>query len=341
LIDADLVLSLVGPYYRFGVPILRAAIETGTHYIDICDDWEPTLEMLELDEEARRAGVTAIVGMGASPGVSNLLAVKAMSHLDTVHDVVTGWGEGTEGTGTSDQPGEGGSYGAALEHWVHQFTGRIRLYRNAGFVDVPPLQPVLVNYPGAQAVTVHTVGHPEPVTLPRFHPEMRSSCNVMDFRPELIVILRWLAERVDAGRMSAREAGDWLLEVMSRKAFPWKDLLTSALGPKYVYAVLQSKLRGAGQRLPPLFAVATGLRGAQLTTVGATLTSAPAGGMGGATGIPMAVALAKFARGEIDRRGVFAPESLIDPDSFFDELAPMCVPTRMNASELLQVTVAG
>ena len=64
---ADVVLATVGPYYRYGVPILRAAIETRCHYIDINDDWEPTLEMLDLNEHAKKAGITAIIGLGASP----------------------------------------------------------------------------------------------------------------------------------------------------------------------------------------------------------------------------------------------------------------------------------
>ena len=42
------VMNTVGPFFRFGVPILTAAIDAGTDYIDVCDDWEPTLEMLAL-----------------------------------------------------------------------------------------------------------------------------------------------------------------------------------------------------------------------------------------------------------------------------------------------------
>jgi saccharopine dehydrogenase-like NADP-dependent oxidoreductase len=41
----DMALNTVGPFYRFGVPILRAAIETGTTYLDVCDDVEPTVEI--------------------------------------------------------------------------------------------------------------------------------------------------------------------------------------------------------------------------------------------------------------------------------------------------------
>ena len=37
----------------------------------------------------------------------------------------------------------------------------------------------------------------------------------------------------------------------------------------------------------------------------------------GRAGVPLATALAMFAKGKIDRRGVFAPEGAIDPDAFF------------------------
>ncbi|GAD84581.1 hypothetical protein NCAST_25_00010, partial [Nocardia asteroides NBRC 15531] len=88
---ADLVVNTVGPYFRFGPPILAAAIDARCDYIDICDDPQPTIEMLELDARAKAAGVTALLGMGASPGLANLLAVRAGAELDRVDDLVTGW----------------------------------------------------------------------------------------------------------------------------------------------------------------------------------------------------------------------------------------------------------
>ena len=39
--DADLVMNTSGPFYRYAVQVLQAAIETECHYLDICDDWEP------------------------------------------------------------------------------------------------------------------------------------------------------------------------------------------------------------------------------------------------------------------------------------------------------------
>ena len=46
LSDVTIVLNTVGPFYKFGVDVLSAAIGNGCHYIDICDDWEPTIEMM-------------------------------------------------------------------------------------------------------------------------------------------------------------------------------------------------------------------------------------------------------------------------------------------------------
>ncbi len=326
----DVVLTTVGPYFRFGVPILKAAIKAGCHYIDINDDWEPTLEMLDLDEEARKAGITAIIGMGASPGQSNMLAAKAMGMLDSVDDLITGWGTGGgDGGGRrsseESEPGQTGSYGAAIEHWVHQFTGKIRVFRDGKFVDVTPMEEIKIDYPGIGPGTAYTVGHPEPLTIPRTRPEMKNSCNVMVVSPRLIQVLRELAAEVDAGRLTIAEAAEMIMN-------PPED--------REQQQETRQSASGNDPRLPGLFAYAKGLKDGKQTAVGVTVSSGVAGGMGGATGIPMAIGLKMLASGKITRLGAFSPEECIDPDDFFDELGPMCSPPRSNAKEMLLVTAS-
>ena len=51
----------------------------------------PMAQMLELDAAAKAVGATALVGTGAGPGITNLLAVLAARELDTVSGLVTGW----------------------------------------------------------------------------------------------------------------------------------------------------------------------------------------------------------------------------------------------------------
>ena len=50
----DIVVNTTGPFFLFAEPILKAAIQTNTHYFDICDDWEPTEKMLQMNEDAKK-----------------------------------------------------------------------------------------------------------------------------------------------------------------------------------------------------------------------------------------------------------------------------------------------
>ena len=52
----DLVLNCVGPFYSTVKTILTAAIKSGINYVDICDDPDVTLEILGMDEDAKKAG---------------------------------------------------------------------------------------------------------------------------------------------------------------------------------------------------------------------------------------------------------------------------------------------
>ncbi|MBW2621869.1 MAG: saccharopine dehydrogenase NADP-binding domain-containing protein [Deltaproteobacteria bacterium] len=329
---ADVIMTTVGPYYRFGVPILRAAIQEGCHYIDINDDWEPTLEMLDLDDAAKEAGISALIGMGASPGQSNMLAAKAMNLLDTVEELITGWGLGGDeesrgqsgnASGDSSQAVRPPSPSAALIHWLHQCSGNIRVLHQGHFIDVPPLQEIKIEYPGIGLGTAYTVGHPEPLTIPRFRTELKTSCNVMVVSPRVIEILRGLAVEIDAGRITVEEA-----------ALMFNN-------PQAAREDRGSESRNAraadGPRLPGLFTYASGMKDGKKTAVGVTVSAGVGGGMGGATGVPMAIGLAMLGRRKITRKGVFAPEAVIDPDDFFNELGPLCSDRRAGSKDMLLI----
>ncbi|MHA1228735.1 MAG: saccharopine dehydrogenase family protein, partial [Candidatus Hodarchaeales archaeon] len=73
----DIVCSAIGPFYIFGPKVVKAAIEAKKPLIDICDDSGPTIEILEMEEEAKKAGIPIYLGYGWTPGLSNLLARHA------------------------------------------------------------------------------------------------------------------------------------------------------------------------------------------------------------------------------------------------------------------------
>lgn len=315
----DVVLNTVGPFYRFGLPVLKASIAAGRHYLDICDDWEPTLDMLELHGEAQKEGMTAVIGLGASPGLTNLLAAKAASELDEVETIVTGW-SASGGAPEESLPGQGGSFGAAIEHWLLQISGTIRLLKDGALTDVKPLEEVMLDYPGIGSAPVYTLGHPEPITFHRRWPGLKHSCNAMIVSPRMLKDLRELATAIDSGLLSLEDGAAMVLS----------DMASASTKPK--------SSKPSGPRLPPLFAWARGVQGGREKTVGATITAGISGGMGGVTGVPMAAGLSLFAGKEAPPVGVYAPEEIFDPDSYFNELAPFCSPARQGVRDLVAVS---
>ena len=83
LASGSIVANLAGPYYRTGAAVLDAAIASKTHYLDICDDADVTLPMLTRAERASEAGIHALIGMGSSPGTTNVLIRAAVDYLES------------------------------------------------------------------------------------------------------------------------------------------------------------------------------------------------------------------------------------------------------------------
>jgi len=320
--DVDIVMSTAGPYFRYGVKVLNACIEIGCHYIDINDDWEPTQEMLNLHETAKKAEITAIIGMGASPGLTNLLGAKAISELDRVEEIYTGWDLDTAKPDTvSKEPS------AALVHAVHQMTGQVRVFRDGEFKDEKPLKKVILNYPGIGPRPVWTFGHPEAITFPNYYSTLQSSLNVMTTAPINLVGIRIIVWLVNVGLMS-KEAAAGLIEKAEGPRDPEQ---TSE-------KMLEDFLNSNVHKLPPIYALATGTKNNEPASVATMVLSAPAGGMGGSTSVPLAIGVSLVADGHVKEHGVFAPEGIFDPDNFFAKLAPLCSPAKKDINELVLTT---
>jgi NAD(P)-dependent dehydrogenase (short-subunit alcohol dehydrogenase family) len=318
--DADLVVGCAGPFFRVGVPILEAAIDTGTTYLDICDDPEPTIEMLQLDGAARRAGVAAVVGMGASPGVSNLLAARAAHHLDTVTDCMTGWSLDDEvaerdGAGAVLDADTGGLIGpdgtptGAVIHFMEQIHGTVPVVEGGVLVHRAPLGAVEIDYPGLGRGTGYVVGHPEPITLHRSFGVAGRSCNVVLVAdPATAAYLRGVQRDLDRGAIDLEQAGRALLSPTARRT---------------ARAVVDgARLRGSGP-LPRLFALVRGTAGGHDAVVGCHVTAMPRG-MAGATSIPAALAVDQLLR-TAPPAGVHPPEAVVDGDRLLADLVTHCV----------------
>ena len=63
--------------------VLRAAIEVGCHVADL---GSPTADLEQYDREAREARITYLAGCGATPGITNMMALLGAQKLEAVED---------------------------------------------------------------------------------------------------------------------------------------------------------------------------------------------------------------------------------------------------------------
>ena len=319
----DVVLNMTGPFYRLGVSVLQAALSAGCHYLDICDDWEPTVDMLALNKEAVESDVVAVIGIGASPGISNILARVVCDRLDRVDDLYTVWpvDAGDErGDAIQIVVEENQGASAAIVHWMQQISGEIEVVKEGQRVAQRPMLPVTLNYPNVGEGTGYTVGHPEPITLVETMGIRGSSASLMLLRKSTAAFIDGLRKRIDAGQLSL-EAGAKEIGKPSR------------LG-RLKAAFRSFWFPGPGD-LPLFFAWARGEHNGESCVVGATFTSAPADGMAGITSWPLAVGLRQLLDGRISTVGVHPPETVIEPEHFFNMLARACDPPVDGMDELV------
>lgn len=299
----DLVVNTAGPDFRVALPAIRAAIAAGTHYCDISADGPSVEKALSLDQEAKKAGVTAVTGIGHTPGSSNLLMLHASNQLDAAETLrwCTWWGMSPETYRLWGDPEEMRTSGRVNASWqtiMAWLAGPGWTYRGGKRVDVNPYeQATEISLPGGAGVTAYPVASTEPVTLPRHVPGVRTVEVLLALDPpQLNDLLLKHAHRVAAGETDADEAVLAFLETIARDPSRWL---------------------GGPRKVPPGYgsvASAAGWKGDRRVRYSCW----PASGWESTTG-PLATTAWKILRGEIREQGVLPPEAVLDPIPFLLE----------------------
>ncbi|MCC6642037.1 MAG: saccharopine dehydrogenase NADP-binding domain-containing protein [Deltaproteobacteria bacterium] len=341
----DFLINGAGPFHRTAGPVMRACIDAGASYMDIDDDVESTLEAIELDGAARLAGVTLYVGHGASPGLSNVLALDAMRRLDEPQEVEVAWCVGESG---------GGAIGRAVaEHTLHIGAGEFTGWRNGkrrrreSFAQ-STLFP-LADPPGA--CRLYECAHPEPVMLGFSHPRLRDVVCWGGLHPApLNGALRGIAVAVREGRLGIDDACAFLQsgahaagrrDDASAAAGPprgaraarfamhgiLRQVLRRECSPREAWATLRPRRGGARpQPVSGIGARVRGLRGGRPAEVVVSVRLDAHAGAAGETGSMAAAtgaceaAFFQLARAGGAAPGVVFPEMWVEPAAFYAAL---------------------
>jgi lysine 6-dehydrogenase len=305
--EYDVVCSAIGPFYIFGPKVARAAIEAGVPLVDICDDAGPTLEILEMDEAAKAANIPILMGYGWTPGLTNLMAKHAYSKLDRGQPVEfdISWVGGA-----ADSEGL-----AVIMHVLYATTGKFPSYQNGQFIDVPAGDGnVQLDFPEPIGkVSISDCGHPEPVTIPKFLPDVKRCTLKGGLTPD------WNNKLVETFKQLHLTQGKSRKKYLARGVHRIEGLFATG-GIAASSARVDVKGTSQGKQVHWIY-------------------STPSIPMGDLTGYPAAIAAQLFAEGKITGSGVLPPEGLSDdtPEIFFEELRKRNIAMVFDEQEPLNI----
>lgn len=279
--DVDVLVNSAS--YRVNLDAMRACLEAGTHYIDLGGLYWMTGEQLALSGDFEQAGLLALLGMGSSPGKTNVMAVRAVRELGEQPNRVD-----VIAAGRDLDPPDAASFPYALQTLVDELTMNPMAQRGGEPAALEPMQ------------DGGSVDLPEPIgradTIYTLHSEVRTFPASFDC-PECSFRLSLAPKTLD--RIKALiDADEYELAKASREAMPASPQTVSI-----------HRIEAEGEMTAVSVTATT--RPIEEWQIGGSIVS---------TAAPAAAAVRLLARGRIAARGALPPEACVEPDDLFPEL---------------------
>jgi len=310
------------------LPVMEACADAGTHYVDLGGLYHTTRRQLALHDRFVAAGVTAVVGMGGSPGTTNVLAALAGRDLEVVEEVEVRLGVADFAPSAAPVP-----VPYAIQTILDEFAVPAVTFRDGRLVEVPAMseQEELDFPPPVGRVRVGHTLHSEVATLPLHFADrgIRSVSFKVGFPAGFMDKLALL---------TALGLADTLpVELPSGPVVP-RELLVHCItktatmpGPEAApddAEAIWVRVRGrrAGPSGDPALAPREdSLDGSPVERLAECVVRPHPAWQAGAgqldTGVPPSIVAQFLATEVIDRPGVLTPEDAVPPEPYLAELA--------------------
>ena len=306
--QVDIVINATVP--RYNMLIMDVALKSNLHYLDLASDipYDSVRKQLSLSDKWKDADLTAIMGLGEDPGISNLLARHLANRMDHVEEIRIRDGD----NGTSKEYAFPCLF--SPEVLIDEVLNRPEIFKDGVLRRLSPLSGEEVyRFPEPVGpLTVFFVDHEEPETLSKF---IDKGVRYADFKlalsPEIAQMLRILKQL----NLTSKEP----IEVKGIKVAP-KDVLLSLLpkpadlaGKVEGYSCIAVEVTGqkAGKHVRALaYAYLSHQEAYKKYRVTATSYL---------TGTPPAIGAVMLAKGDIKVRGVIPPECL-EPQPLLEKI---------------------
>jgi saccharopine dehydrogenase (NAD+, L-lysine-forming) len=254
--------------------------------------------MLALNDRAEKAGVSALIGMGNSPGLANVLARwcadEMLSEVESVDIYHAHGGEPTEGA-------------AVIKHRIHAMTSDIPLFIDGKFITVRMLEESgqafveETEFKDIGTYPVYPYPHPETITLPKHLKGIRRVTN-----NGVVLPLSYFNLTMDTVRLGICIEESLIVQ--------GSEVIPIEFAVAYILSRRPELLDAAGLSEPMgcLKVKVSGKKDGDPHTYIFSMTSKGAGA-GEGTGIPVALGAIMMSEGRIELKGVFPPEAGVDP----------------------------
>jgi len=272
--------------HDFNLRVMRAALAAKVHYLDLGGLFYWTRKQLRLNRRFKRARLTAILGMGCAPGITNVMTRAAADELNRIESVRI-----RVGTKDLNPPIESFYFPYSAQTIVEEFTLRPWVFERGRFRQVEPRtawERVDFPRPVGKQWLVRT-RHSEVATIPLTF--RRKGLKFCDFkvgfdRP----FVREVVRRLKAG---------WTIRDLAKLPAPCRK--------PNDYEIVRVIVRGTGRTI----------------TVDCHAKANRRWGVGGGdidTACPPSIVAQMIDGGAITQRGVLAPEVVVPVGLFFAEL---------------------
>ena len=294
-------------WYEYNIEVMKAAIEARAHYTDLGGLFHVTRRQLELDEAARQAGITAVLGSGESPGITNIMCASSAEEMDAVQEIRIRVGAREMSTSKSDKL----VFPFAVSTIFDEYSKTPVMYVNGQFQEVAPLSgDEEVEFPAPVGRNVcHYSIHSEIATLPLNikgvkHVDFKLGVSERLYKAVKPLVDAGLADttpiEVKGAKISPRE---YAIAYLSARASDEEPVR---------YVALRTEVTGLkdGKRIRQVCEVV----GEPSEKIGVRNATALL------TGIGASITAQLMLKAQISRRGVVAPESCIPTSVFISEL---------------------
>lgn len=309
LSGASIIINCV--QYQYNLALMEIALALKAHYVDLGGLFHMTKKQMELHKNFKEIKKIALIGMGAAPGITNVMARFAADELDTVKEIHIRLAS-KDNTRYVPKPALAISY--SLKTILEEFSYEPAVFTNGKFKFVKAMtgtEPHRFPLPVGIQNPMFTL-HSEVATLPLSF--KNKGIKEVSFK---IAFAKDFTEKVKFLRDIGLGSNE-PLDIHGIKVAPI-DLVNKLamsqppvkqVGPLKQYEVIRSVVKGTKKSKKVTWIIDCHSTGKAEWNLGTDIN----------TGSPPSIAAQMILRGEIKGNGVLAPEVAIPPALFFEEL---------------------